>query len=1067
MPIAKKLFLTVGIMTVFFLIEMLTLFFVINTLSAARAYVGSESLWSKAQKDGLYELEKYGRTRDEAYYKLFLKNMIVPLGDKQSRQELMKEKPDENIVRQGFLLGKNNRDDIDGMITAFNRFHSVAFIKQTVVKWENSDREIAKIIPLGATLHREINSKNPSNAKIENLLMQLEPLNEKLTQLEVDFSEHIGYGARWLEDVILKLLFLMALTVVTIRLLLTVSMTRGLYKGIKEIIRTARKISQGDFSSRAIAYSKDEIGQLVRSFNHMTNELEHSINVRKRVEGKIRDSEQALAEAQRLAHIGNWEWDTATDKITWSDELYRIYGLHHHEFDGKYRSFLERIHPDDLAFVKNVIKTADKQKKGINYIHRIIRKNDGAIRIVNGRGRAVIKNGKVVKFIGTAQDITESEKAEEKIRKSSKAMAEAQHLAHIGSWEWTVSTNEVSWSEELYELYGVDKEEFKATYEGFLECVYPEDRDYVDKLIKDAGVKKKPLDYFHRIIRKNDHKVRMLQCYGRAVLDEKGNLVKITGTAQDVTEAKQSEDRIKQLSLIASESTNGILILNKEGKVEWLNDGFTRLSGYTLEDLHGTSSELLRNGQDTGHKAGSATYETLMREKKPVIYEAENYTKDGRKYWAQTTLSPLLDENGEVYKIIAIDSDISKLKITEEALIKAKEKAEQSKKVKEEFLANMSHEIRTPMNGIIGFARLLEDSPLSPTQQEYLGAIKTSGSNLLVIINEILDFSKLESGKIVFEEVKIDLPKCIESVLQIFQTKVSKNKVKLSMEIDKQIPKTLFADQVRLSQILINLISNAIKFTEAGEIKVIAKMISQDDDCAEIEFTVKDTGIGIHPDKLGLIFESFSQASSDTTRKYGGTGLGLTITKKLIELQGGKIRVESEVGKGSNFIYSISFKKHRKAECEGDECDVNEENNPEVKTIEVKSLSEIKILLVEDNVLNQLLATKVLERWNTSPDIASNGKIALEKLKEFTYDLVLMDIQMPEMDGYETTEYIRNKISNKLPIIAMTANAMVGEKEKCLKAGMNDCISKPFDPKELYSKIIQYTQHVETELKDE
>ncbi|MCW3077834.1 MAG: luxQ 1 [Bacteroidetes bacterium] len=1060
MPIAKKLFFTSVVMTIFFLIEMLALFFVIKTLSSARAYVSAESLWSKAQKDGLYNLEKYGRTRDEAYFKRFVRNMTVPLGDKQAREELIKKDPDLNIVRQGFLIGKNNWDDIEGMITTYSRFHSIDFTQKIISKWEKTDKEINKIIPFSATLHREINSANPSKVKIENLLMQLEPLNEKLTKLEVDFSDHINNGSRWLENLILIVLIVLAIILVTTKLLITVSVTRGIYKGINEIIRTSKKIAQGDFSSRAIAYSTDEIGLLAHSFNHMTNELEHNINERKLVEGKIRESERALAEAQRLAHIGNWEWDIDTDKITWSDELYRIYGLHHHEFDGKYQTFLECIHPEDKDYVKHIIETADKQKRGINYIHRIIRQNDGAVRIVNGRGRAVIEKGRVVKFIGTAQDITEAEQAEEKIRNSSKALAEAQHIAHIGSWEWNVNTNEVSWSDELYELYGVNKEDFKASYEGFLECVYPEDRDYVDKLIRDAGMKKKPLDYFHRIIRKNDHKVRMLQCYGRTVLDENGDLVKITGTAQDVTEAKQSEDRIKQLSLIASESTNGILILNRDGKVEWVNDGFTRLSGYTLKDLAGTTSELLRNGEDTGHKPGSVPYETLMREKKPVIYEAENYTKDGRKYWAQTTLSPLLDEHGEIYKIIAIDSDISRLKQTEEELIAAKEKAEQSRKVKEEFLANMSHEIRTPMNGIIGFARLLEDSPLTPAQKEYLGAIKTSGSNLLVIINEILDFSKLEAGKIVFEEVKIDLLQCVDSVIQMLQTKILKNKVILSQKMDPRIPQILLGDQVRLSQVLINLISNAIKFTEKGTIKVITQLLEEDEDCAEIEFRVQDTGIGIPAEKLDLIFESFSQASSNTTRKYGGTGLGLTITKKLVELQNGTIKVESEVNKGSTFIFTLRFKKHKNSECEDDNCqnsDKQESESESTKT-ELKSLSEIKILLVEDNTLNQLLATKVLQTWNTTPDIASNGKIAIEKLKDNSYDLVLMDIQMPEMDGYETTRYIRSNISTKLPIIAMTANAMVGEKEKCLEAGLNDCISKPFDLDDLYAKIIQYTQ---------
>lgn len=1036
-------------MTCFFVIEMLCLFFVINTLSSARAYVGAEGLWSKAHKDGVHELEKYASTQNEAYYQRFQEHIKIPLGVKKARLELQKEKPNVQMARQGFLEGKNHADDIEGMVNVFIRFNSLSFFKNAIALWTSADQSIEKLIQLANELHAEINSPAPSEAKIKTSLTKIELVNAQLTNIQNKFSYTLGNGARWLENLIMSLFFIMALTIVAIRLFITVSIAKGISKDLNEIIVSAKKIAKGDFSRRAISHSKDEIGELVHSFNKMTDELESTINELKLAEKKVSASERALAEAQRLCHIGSWEWDLTTNKISWSDELYRIYGLHHREFSGTYKSFIERVHPDDRSYIKMVVETANTQKRGINYVHRIIRKNDGTVRLINGRGRAIIENGITIKFVGTAQDITEKEHAEEKIRKSQAALIEAQHLAHLGSWEWSVSTNKVLWSDELYHIYGLDPHEFDATYEAFLKCVYPEDRTYVDQLIKDAGKKKKPLDYFHRIIRKRDGKIRMLQCYGRAVLDEKGNLVKITGTAQDVTEAKQNEDRIKQLSLIASESRNGILVLDKYGKVEWVNDGFVKLSGYTSEDLIGTSAEILRNGEATGHKPGTTTYETLLREKKPVIYEAENYAKDGHKYWAQTTLSPLLDEEGNIHKIIAIDSDITKLKQTEEELINAKIKAEQSKKIKEEFLANMSHEIRTPMNGIIGFARLLEDSPLTESQKEYLGAIKTSGSNLLVIINEILDFSKLEAGKVVFEERKIDLNSCIESNIQMMQTKLEDKKLKLTTDLDVNIPHIVLGDQVRLSQVLINLISNAIKFTEEGEIKVSTRLVSEDEECAEIEFCVHDTGIGIPEHKLGLIFESFSQASSHTTRKYGGTGLGLTISKKLVELQGGTITVKSEVDKGSDFIFTLTFKKYHDSECE-DDCNT-------ANTVEFKPLNKIKILLVEDNKLNQLLASRVLENWQTTPDIAANGKIAIEKIKEGHYDLILMDIQMPEMDGYETTIHIRKNISQELPIIAMTANAMVGEKEKCLEAGLNDCISKPFDLVELYSKIVQYT----------
>lgn len=1049
--ITRKLFFTVGIMTLFFTIVIIVFAIILNTLSSVRAYVSGDALWAKAEKNAIYQLHKYGHLKDEASYEKFVEYMKVPIGDKNARLEIEKENPDMNIVYQSALQGLNKKEDIKGMIKLYKRFHLRPFVKNTLVVWRRQDTGLSQLTFVGKQLHAEIQSKNPSPIVIYRLLKKAEAIDEELSILNLQFASNLNNGAIWLENMILKLLFVVAFIIVIGRVLLTVWLSRRIKRGLNEISESADKVAQGDYRSRIVTYSGDEIGELVVAFNKMTDNLEACFNELKEADEKIKNNERTLAEAQRITHIGSWEWDVEADKITWSDELYRIYGLNKDDFEATYDVFLECIHPDDRQYVDGVVKTAEQQKKGINYFHRVIRKSDGAVRIINGRGRAVVKNRKLIKYVGTAQDVTEKELSEEKIRTSRVALAEAQHLAHIGSWEWNVKKNIVSWSDELYKIYGLEPEEFDSTAEGFLDLVYPDDRPYVENLITDASKHKTQLDYFHRIKRKTDGKIRMLKCYGNAVIDEQNNLIKITGTAQDVTEAKQFEDRIRQLSLIASESKNGIVILDKNGKVEWVNDGFTKLTGYVLEDLYGTTADILRKGKDTGLKPGSATYETLMREKKPVIYEAENYTKDGRKYWAQTTLSPLLNEKGEIHKIIAIDSDITRLKKTERDLIRAKEKAEQSKKAKEQFLAKMSHEIRTPMNGIIGFAKLLEDSTLTPSQKEYLQAIEASGSNLLVIINDILDFSKLEAGKIVFEERKFNLANCVTNTLQLLKPKITTN-VNLYEVIDERIAKELTGDEVRLSQVLINLVSNAIKFTEEGEIKVSVNLLNENDGMVELEFRVHDTGIGIPKKKQEVIFESFAQASSNTTRKYGGTGLGLTISKELIELQGGSIRVESELHKGSDFIFTLKYKKLIPSQ-DKDKLPLQEE-----KQIREKSLSSLKILVVEDNKLNQLLATKVLEQWNVFPDIASNGKIAIKKLKESAYDLVLMDIQMPEMDGYEATQYIRKNLSKELPIIAMTANAMVGEKEKCLKAGLNDCISKPFDQKELYAKILEYTR---------
>ncbi|MFV5701985.1 response regulator [Flavobacterium sp. XS2P12] len=407
----------------------------------------------------------------------------------------------------------------------------------------------------------------------------------------------------------------------------------------------------------------------------------------------------------------------------------------------------------------------------------------------------------------------------------------------------------------------------------------------------------------------------------------------------------------------------------------------------------------------------------------------------------------LNDEHNIPFKILGTIQDISDQKRIEKELINAKDIAEQSVRVKEQFLTNMSHEIRTPMNGIIGFARILEGTNLDSDQKQSVEAIKRASKNLLVIINDILDFSKIDADKMTFEDVNFSLSKNINSVIELLSPISKEKKIKLLYEIDPQISDFLIGDPTRLSQILINLVGNALKFTEKGYVELTVSQEKESEFDTSLRFTVIDTGIGIPKDKIDSIFESFNQASNETTRKFGGTGLGLTITRKLIELQGGTVTVESEVSKGSAFSFLIQYKKVQKGIVEP----------IKVKKEELSSnfLKGIKILLVEDNELNQLLAIKVFARWEKEIDIADNGKIAIKKIKKNDYDIILMDIQMPEMDGNEVAKYIRTNMGSKsnIPIIALTAHATLVEEKRSLESGMNDYLSKPFDFNVLLEKL--------------
>ncbi|MDZ4666862.1 MAG: ATP-binding protein [bacterium] len=507
-------------------------------------------------------------------------------------------------------------------------------------------------------------------------------------------------------------------------------------------------------------------------------------------------------------------------------------------------------------------------------------------------------------------------------------------------------------------------------------------------------------------------------------------------------------------------SLDPLVTINIEGKITDMNEALTSITGISRNALRDTdfftyftepkkASEVYQDVFANGsvkdspltikHKNGKLTnvlfngsvYKDILGNVLGVVIVARDVTN-------QTRIAKELNE-AKIFAELATS-------IAEETSVKAEAAthiAENAVKAKQQFLSNMSHEIRTPMNAIIGFTKVLLKTELSNKQKEFLDAIKLSGDSLIVLINDILDLAKVDAGKMEFEKIPFNMASSIGVMLHLFDSKIREKNLSLIREYDKRIPEVLVGDPVRLHQVILNLVSNAVKFTSHGRITVGVELQKEDDEKVTVKFFVSDTGIGIPENKLGQIFDNFQQATSGTSRLYGGTGLGLAIVKQLIEPQGGKIEVESEVNVGSTFSFTLDFEKTREV--------------AEVITTELDKQTEIKnikLLVVEDIALNQLLMKTLLDDFGFESDIAANGKIALQKLEEKSYDLILMDLQMPEMNGFEATEYIRKKMYSLIPIIALTADVTTADLEKCRGVGMNDYISKPVDENLLYNKIV-------------
>lgn len=521
-----------------------------------------------------------------------------------------------------------------------------------------------------------------------------------------------------------------------------------------------------------------------------------------------------------------------------------------------------------------------------------------------------------------------------------------------------------------------------------------------------------------------------------------------------VTIIKDLSDRIKTLEKLKESelryrdlvetSSNFIYTANHNGDFVYVNAIGLEKMGFSIEEFKKMNfTDVIPVAWK--ERVASFYKNQFLNKVKESYFEFPTLTKEGQEIWIGQNVQ-MLEDRGRITGFRAYARDITDRKKAEDALIRAKQKAEDSMLAKERFISIMSHEIRTPMNAVVGITNLLVQQSHTEEQKEYLHALKTSSDNLLKILNNVLDLSKLESGKVSFEKINFDLREILSEIQETFKFKAAEKNIEITNIVPPSVPETLSGDPLRLHQILLNLVSNAVKFTSEGKVVIEVNLMNKtDDEGLHFLFSVSDTGIGIPDNKLMEIFESFNQGNADTSRKFGGTGLGLTITKRLIELQGGTIQVESKPDFGSKFTFDLVFYPGSK-------------HIQKTKVHSNYNIEGAKLLLVEDNEMNQLVVQRFLEKEHVEVTIAENGKKATEILESKKFDLVLMDLQMPVMDGYEATKYIRrmqNENAN-IPIIALTASASSDIEIKIRRYGMSDFITKPFEPANLYATIARH-----------
>jgi len=746
--------------------------------------------------------------------------------------------------------------------------------------------------------------------------------------------------------------------------------------------------------------------------------------------------------------VGYWDWQIDQDRIFLSNSFTSMLGYYYEESPIDAKSLQKLLHPNDVDILLENIKVHIDSKGEIPYEHKIrfLHKNNSEI-LVHCEGNVIEwdTKGEALRMVGTCTNVTRRKRV-------LKELNEYKTLFDLSEDPMCIcdKNGKIIQHNKAFEQFAFFTKKIIAE-SSFTDIIFTktaEKEEFLNQLSNDEMFSFESLH----------------QNTVKEILQFKWSLTKHTDSGQfycvakNVSAIKERKRKLRATAAILQESQEvaqlGHWEFNLiENIVYWsaitraiheVDENFVPTVEKAIQFYDNDSIDIIRNAIKDSIEYG-----------KHFDLRLGIYTVTKKHKWVRVKGKPVF-QNDSIVKITGIFQDITEDKEKELMLIEARRKAEAAAKAKEEFLSTMSHEIRTPLNSVIGMSHLLMDEKPREDQLPRLKTLKFSAEHLLSLINDILDYNKIESGQLELEKVSFNILEIIEGVYSVMSYKAEEKNIKLKRIVDQQLPLYVIGDPIRFTQILNNLVSNAIKFTEKGNVKIILELENETEDRVQLLVTVKDSGIGISKEKLETVFNRFTQAENSTTRRYGGTGLGLAITKNLLQLFGSEIHVNSKEGKGSEFYFYIDFKKCKHS------TGIAKQGNNQLHTRKssknsIKDLGGLKILLVEDNPTNQLVASQFLNRWNVNLEIASNGSEAIKKIAiKKDYDVILMDLQMPEMDGLETTKKIKKEYPaffDKVHILALSAASFSSVNDKIKKVGMSGYIPKPFNPEDLYDKI--------------